>query len=99
MTKNEWLWVSVRITGLAFLVMAVAAVPDAISGAYAAIQYGDIPLGISSAGDTSLHNMVKAAKAFAIKSVIQASLYTIASFYFIKRGKLVHEILSKECNA
>jgi hypothetical protein len=64
MNKNEWLWVSIRVTGLVFLVMAVAAVPDAISGSYAVIQYGSLPPEVAG---SAFENVIKAGKAMACK--------------------------------
>ena len=96
MNKSEWMWVSIRITGLAFLVMTVVAIPDAISGIYTAILYSEMTTGSGTPVDTAMQNIIKAGRANAVNSVIQAILYSVSSIYFIKRGKLAHDILCRE---
>lgn len=94
MTKDEWLWVAIRIAGLYLLVLALIAVPQAIATAYA---LGQLVLDAES-GETGRHlaAIKKAALGQGVKALSEMVLFTLAGLYLLRRGKLVHQLAGRD---
>lgn len=90
MNKDEALWVLIRAIGLVFLVLAFVSFADiATIGSY--LVYAK-PV-VSSASGTDVAEMT--AKTFLTKGISNFILYLIATFYFMRKGLFVHNVLSK----
>ncbi len=90
MNKEEALWVIIRSVGLVFLILAFVAFTEiASSGSYFIYVAGVIE---SSSGAKVAENTVKA---LLTKSIGNFILYSIAAFYFMRKGLFVHNVLSK----
>ncbi len=95
MTKDEWIWVAIRIFGVYLLVLAVISIPDAIGQIYAMIKL--------SGATESTHDLAKvsislrdAALAKGVTAISQLILFSLASLYFLKYGKLIHKLAISE---
>jgi len=95
MTKDEWIWVAIRIFGIYLLVLAVIAIPEAIGNVYAYIK---MSFTIQDSNElTKLATSFKeAAIAKGSTAVAQFILFSIVSYYFLRHGKLIHKLASSE---
>lgn len=95
MTKDEWIWVAIRIFGIYLLVLAVIAIPEAIGNIYAYIK-----MSFSIQDSTELAKLATSFKEAAIAkgftAVSQLILFSIVSYYFLRHGKLIHKLASSE---
>ena len=95
MTKDEWIWVAIRIFGIYLLVLAIMALPETIGYVYASIQMN----AVEAAGNdlmslaTSIRNTAMSKGLIAITQVI---IFTAFSFYFLRHGKWLHKLASSE---
>lgn len=100
MDKEEWLWVAIRVFGLYLLVLAIMAIPDAISGIYAGGIYRHL-VSVTEAGRGSsqtaqlFHEMRQAQAALSIKSILQVVIYLLFGLYFVRGGKILHRVLCR----
>lgn len=95
MTKDEWIWVAIRIFGIYLLVLAVIAIPEAIGNMYAYIK---MSFAIEDSSElaklaTSLRG---AAIAKGFTAIAQLILFSLVSYYFLRHGKLIHRLASSE---
>jgi len=100
MTKDEWIWVSIRIFGIFLMILAIMAIPRVFSTAYTASVYLDRP-GIESLSSNNeetmlVYKMLKAQISETIRSVLEVLIYGFFGFYFIRGGKWLHNIISRE---
>lgn len=99
MNKDEWIWVAIKIFGIFLIVMAIIALPNAIASIYAYISmapYAD-HYNSEAANETSklFNQFSKAQFAQGVKAIAQVLIYTGFGIYFIKSGKLIHNLLSR----
>ena len=95
MSKSEWIWVAIRIFGIYLLVLAIISIPEAIGAVYAHLHLADAA-GRSSDFASMADSFRKAAVSKGITALSQLILFSIAAYYFICRGKLIHYIASRE---
>lgn len=95
MSKDEWIWVSIRIFGIYLLVLAIISIPDAIGAIYAHLNVADAA-GRSSSLASVAESLRKAAVSKGVTALAQLVLFSMASYYFICRGKLLHKLASRE---
>lgn len=93
MTKDEWIWVAIRIFGIFLLVLAIMAIPKA-----AGAIYGYVYLSAAVENSNELQTVIsatqKAAMASGIRALTSVLLYFPLSYYFIKHGKWLHKVAS-----
>ncbi|WP_062814995.1 MULTISPECIES: hypothetical protein [unclassified Alcanivorax] len=95
MNKDEWIWVAIRIFGIYLLVLAIISIPEAIGAIYAHLNVADAAsqsAEIASFADS----LRKAALSKGITAISQLMLFSMASYYLICRGKLIHRLASRE---
>ena len=95
MNKSEWIWVAIRIFGIYLMVLAIIAVPDAIGNVYGLMHMADA---VQKTGDfaTMASSLQKAAMAKGTTAMAQIVIFSIASFYFLRHGKAIHNLASRE---
>ena len=95
MTKDEWIWVAIRIFGIYLLVLALIAIPDVIGNFYAASQLTEF-----SQSDDILAASAKSLKGASITkgftALMKLFIFSIVGFYFIRHGKFLHRLASSE---
>ncbi len=100
MTKDEWIWVSIRIFGIFLLILAIMAIPRAISTAYSAYVYLDQPVPApDSKNDVEaslMYKMLRAQISEAIRSILEVLIYGFCGLYFVRGGKIIHNLVSRE---
>lgn len=90
MSKEEALWVAIRAVGLVFLVLAFIALTEIVSiGGYFIYVVEDI------ASSTSGKITEKSVIALLTKGTSNFIMYSVAAYYFMRKGVFVHRILSK----
>lgn len=99
MNKEEWIWVSIRIFGIFLLVMAILAIPSAITTIYSAFLFQGFPAQeLSSAADESTqmaYQIFKAQSAQSVRAVLEVIIYGSFGFYFIHGGKALHKVICR----
>ena len=97
MTKDEWIWVSIRIFGIFLLVLAIKAIPEAVAGVYvyAKISQATSPVPVDEMGKLALATR-DAAMAGSVRAISSLIIYLPFSYYFIRHGKLLHKLASSE---
>jgi len=97
MNKDEALWVVVRAVGLVFLVLAVVDFVKLASMVGYYIYASDIFAAYVSISDTSDGQKIamSSAKAMISKNLSSFILFGIAAYYFMRKGKFVHNVISK----
>ncbi|MEE2602742.1 MAG: hypothetical protein VX595_06720 [Pseudomonadota bacterium] len=95
MNKDEWIWVAIRIFGIYLLVLAIISIPEAIGAIYAHLNVADAANRSSELASVA-GSLRKAAVSKGITAVSQLVLFSVASYYFICRGKLIHRLASRE---
>ena len=95
MSKNEWIWVAIRIFGIYLLVLAIISIPDAIGNIYALIQMAD---GAESYPELAsmARSLNKAVVAKGTTATSQLVIFSIASYYFLRHGKAIHKMANHE---
>lgn len=92
MTRNDWIWLAIRVTGLFFLAKAILAIPLVVaSGLYVWIA-GSMKMMLTDTG-----NLEKATHELAVSSFVDTCVqfvcYSIAGIYFAMKGKLVRKLI------
>lgn len=94
MTKEEMMWIAIRIFGLYFLVLAVSAVPSVVGFGYGIYHLDQLQ---GAPGTEKLVNsfavMLKASLAEGVSSVAQLLVFSLFSYYFLRRGKGLHALI------
>ncbi len=96
MTKDEWIWVAIRIFGIYMLVLAVMAVPDSIAHIYSAIMMPGFQATSSDELVKMIVSLKKAAMGKGVLTLSQVILFSFFSYYLLKNGKLIHKLASSE---
>jgi len=104
MTKDDWVWLAIRVLGLLLLVMAISSLPGAFAFAYidyvwsVALAEPDLKgMADWEAGAKLLKQVMATQESlsiYGIASCIEVVVYSCASFYFIKKGDKLHRIVS-----
>jgi len=95
MTKDEWIWVAIRIFGIYLLVLAVIAIPEAIGNVYAYIKMSFTIQDSSDLPKLAI-SLKEAAIAKGSTAVAQFILFSMVSYYFLRHGKLIHKMASSD---
>ena len=95
MTKDEWIWVAIRIFGIYLLVLAVIAIPEAIGNVYAHIKMSFTIQDSSDLPKLAI-SLKEAAIAKGSTAVAQFILFSMVSYYFLRHGKLIHKMASSD---
>jgi len=95
MTKDEWIWVSIRIFGIYLLVLAVISIPDAIGYIYAYLKIYVAANDIEGYAKMAM-SMRDAAMSKGVTAIAQLFLFGSFSYYMLKHGKLIHKLASSE---
>jgi len=95
MTKDEWIWVAIRIFGIYLLVLAVIAIPEAIGNVYAYIKMSFTIQDSSDLPKLAI-SLKEAAIAKGSTAVAQFILFSMVSYYFLRHGKIIHKMASSE---
>ena len=94
MSKNDYIWVAIRIFGVYLLVLAIAALPGAISTFYYVLAFPDAESTVSSVTSSLDSNYRKVALASGVKSISESLIFLASAYYFIRRGGLIFKIAS-----
>lgn len=104
MTKNDWVWLAIRVLGLLLLVMAISSLPEAFAFVYldyiwsAALAEPDLKSMADWDAGAKLLKQVLATRdslsIYGMASCIEVVVYSCAAFYFIKKGDKLHRIVS-----
>lgn len=95
MTKDEWIWVAIRIFGIYLFVLAVIAIPEAIGNTYAYIKMSFAVQDSSELPKLAI-SLREAAVAKGFTAIAQLILFSLVSYYFLRHGKLIHKLASSE---
>jgi hypothetical protein len=95
MTKDEWIWVAIRIFGIYLLVLSVIAIPEAIGNIYAYLKMSSAIQESAEFGKLAT-SLKEAAVAKGSTAVAQLILFSIISYYFLRHGKFIHKLASSE---
>lgn len=97
MSKDEALWVVIRAAGLVFSVMAVVSMASLVSVAAYWLHLSDISMAVEVASPASDGKRVAltTAKTLLSNRVGEVFLYGISAYYFMRKGKFVHRVISK----
>ena len=95
MTKDEWIWVAIRIFGIYLLVLAVISIPEAIGHIYASLKISAASGEISEYAKMAV-SFRDAAMAKGVTAVAQLLLFSSFSYYLLRHGKLIHKLASSE---
>lgn len=95
MNKTEWIWVAIRIFGIYLLVLAIISIPEAIGAVYSHLHLADAASRSSDLASMA-DSLRKAAVSKGITSLSQLIVFSVASYYFICRGKLIHKVACRE---
>ena len=100
MTREDYIWVAIRVFGIYLLVLAITAVPSLLSSAYATWVFWDfapqteapselVPFAAleSKLADTYLSQLIKSAG--------RVALFLVAGWYFLCRGAFVFSLVGK----
>lgn len=104
MTKDDWVWLAIRVLGLLLLVMAISSLPGAFAFAYAGYIWSEVPaipdlanMAEWGAGAQMLKQVMatqESLSAYGVASCIEVVVYSCASYYFIRKGDRLHRIVS-----
>ncbi|MBQ0785087.1 MAG: hypothetical protein KBT66_12695 [Amphritea sp.] len=94
MSQSEWIWVAIRIFGIYLLVLAIISIPEAIGAVYAHLHLAEAASHTSDLASMS-ESLRKAAVTKGVTAFFQLLLFSIASYYFIAHGKLIHKLASR----
>lgn len=95
MNKSEWIWVAIRIFGIYLLVLAIVSIPEAIGNIYGLIYMADAVKGSGEFGSMA-HSLQKAAMSKGVTATAQLFIFSIASYYFLRHGKVIHSLALRE---
>ncbi len=107
MTKDEWVWVAVRIFGIYLLVLAVTALPGLVSSGFGCWVYRDIqthafsglrvPDAKTEALDTAVELLAKSMQAHVglfLARLVRVVLFSLVGVYLLKKGGLVFRLVN-----
>lgn len=95
MSKNDYIWVAIRIFGIYLLVLAIAALPAAISAFYYVATSSDAAEKVGSVTSSLNSDYRKVALTSGIKSISEALIFLVCAYYFIRHGGLIFRVASK----
>lgn len=95
MSKGEWIWVAIRIFGIYLLVLAIISIPEAIGNIYGLFHMADAAKGSGELGSMA-SSLQKAALAKGVTATAQLVIFLIASYYFLRHGKAIHNLAMRE---
>lgn len=94
MTKEDIMWIAIRIFGLYFLVLAVAAAPSVAGlgyGVYYLAQLQEAP-GMEKVVN-SLVVMLKANFSDGVTGTVEFLFFSVFAYYFLRSGKRLHAVI------
>lgn len=98
MTRQDWIWVAIRIFGIYALVYAVCAIPEVISSsgnyyAYSATRtYRMAESGMVEAFDKRMQTTALFSLLGSIAKVVIASIF---SYYLLRRGNFLFRVMCR----
>ncbi len=109
MTRNDWIWVAIRIFGIYLIVLAIVEIPNVISSGVMTYHYwglrGMEPVSLpdSSAIISDLDRM--STRVFAnmavtqgtalVHSIVRIILFGMIGCYFVTNGKLLFQLVGR----
>ena len=105
MSKDDWIWVAVRIFGIYLIVLAITSVPPLVMNAYTLFQNDVskvdalVDQDISSGVDTvdKIHDLIFQATAASLtNNIVRVVLFCLIGFYFLRHGKLFFRLISRK---
>ena len=97
MTKDEWIWVAIRIFGIYLLVLAIIAIPEAIASIYGFLLLSGLENAKElSPGAEVTKTLREVGMAKGVKSICQLLIFSAISFYLLRYGKAIHKLASSE---
>jgi hypothetical protein len=97
MTKNEWIWMAIRVSGLYLMVMAIMGVPELFASAYRAYTFWDYQPP-SSSGDIGniaymVHRLSNSQFASFIGYVARVAFLWFIGRYLLRDGKMIYNMV------
>jgi len=102
MTKEDWIWVAIRIFGIFLIVKAITALPDVVGGVAQASQWRSLGDSRCYRGDLSEEFRVfdeLRSTAFTVmvsrlmKAVARVALFAVCGVYFLRGGRLIFRLI------
>ena len=93
MSKEDWIWVAIRIFGIYLIVLAITSVPALVMNAYIVSQNAALQV------DTvdKMHDTIfQAAAASLTNNIVRVVLFSLIGFYFLRSGKLIFKLISRK---
>ncbi len=97
MSKQDWLWVAIRIFGIYLLVMAVAHISAALASAWSVWFFWDLLSGPPlEAGELtkSMGVMMKSQVSVLIGNVLYVIICGLAGLYMVVRGQFLFRLVN-----
>ncbi len=99
MKREDYIWVAIRVFGIYLLVLAIVSLPLLVSSAYSTWAMRDLALDTRGDPDMSLGLQLASRLAIAhVTSLIAAAgkavLFSLAGWYFLRRGSLIFRLVS-----
>ena len=112
MSKEDWLWVAIRVFGIYLLVLAVTNVPSVFSAALRAYGASQLPT-FRSARDSADAPFAELAASFAqtkratlsgalaelVSSVLSVLLFGVLGIYLVRNGRLLFRLVAPPLQA
>ncbi len=97
MTKEEALWVAIRLVGLVFLALSIIYFAKLALVSVYYFYITDFAIFYNSVSEISNGEEIarKSVQKIFLEHLIHVTVFVIAAFYFLRKGKLVHRIISK----
>lgn len=97
MNKDEALWVVIRAAGIVFLVLALVHMVKLVSMFGYYVYVSDVFSVYDSMTDSldGKKVAISTAKAMFSQNLSNVLLYGISSYYFMRKGRFVHNVISK----
>ena len=97
MTKNEWIWMAIRVSGLYLMVMAIMGVPELFASAYRAYAFWDYqpPSSSGDLGNIAYMVQIMSNSQFAsfIGYVARVAFLWFIGRYLLRDGKFIYRMV------
>jgi len=96
MSKEDYIWVAIRIFGILLVVMAIIAIPTILSSAFMVWGYHSAAAAMSGEAISDMQDTIAQANfGTMLSATFRAILYYAAGVYFLKGGKFVHKLIAR----
>lgn len=101
MTREDWIWVAIRIFGIYLIVLAVKTVPGIIGSGYSTVSLRGLTLARpGEGGENALANLAQKLTVghftALLTGCVQLIVYFIAGWYLVSNGRWVFRLVSKQ---